>query len=452
MAVLSRVLALRTLTSTSAGLAFSCVNFLACVQLAQAVGGAGGAWIALLTAGLLCSLGAFYFSELNGMYPSAAALRLWMNRAVGETFALTVTFLYLSTILWVIAADTFVLAVTTQAGVPAVPGLVWIFLFLGAALAANLRGVKIAGLLQDATTFTLLGTMALVSLAALARRGFHLAAPFSFGGGPVPLAGPLHFLQAVAVGIFIYMGFEWITPLAEESKDHRRLPTAMFLGLTLVGGGFILFTLAETNLLPASGLAGSLVPQLLVGRTAFGDFGFWLMLAVSVVTALTTFNGGFVTASRFIYACGRERSLPPVFSRLNRHFVPDFALLVLGGASLVLAVLVYLTGEYTFLLGAGAALEAFIYAVAAWCVICLRRREPQTPRPFRIWGGTVVPWIGLVIFTLLSLLVATVNPWSVLFLLGLGALSAYYCLKVVPGLRQKYALPRRRRQPVATEK
>lgn len=56
--------------------------------MAQAVDGAGGA---LLTAGLLCTLAAFYFSELNGLYPSAAALRLWMAKAIGETSRLTLS-------------------------------------------------------------------------------------------------------------------------------------------------------------------------------------------------------------------------------------------------------------------------------------------------------------------------------------------------------------------------
>ncbi len=417
--------------------------------MAVHVGGSDAAWIALLTAGLLCSLAAFYFSELNGLYPSAAALRVWMAKAIGDTFALVVTFLYIPAIVWVIAADTFVLAATAQAGFPAVPGLVWICFFLGAATLANLRGVKIAGLVQDATTFTLLGSLALISLASLARQGFHLTAPLTLGGGHSP--GPLNFIQAVAIGVFIYMGFEWITPMAEEANNPRRIPTAMFLGLSLVGGGFLLFTLAMTNLIPVASLAKSLVPQLLVGHAAFGPFGFWWMLVVSVVTAMTTFNGGFVTASRFIYACGRDRSLPPVFARLNRHLVPDFALEVLLSVSFALSLIVFLTGDYTFLLGAGAALEAFVYAVAAYCVIVLRRQEPEWPRPFCIWGGTFVPWSGVVLFTLLGLVAGIANPWSLPFLAGLAALSVFYCLKVVPNLRRKYAPPRRRPLPAAME-
>ncbi len=405
--------------------------------------GANGAWIALLTAGILCAMSALFFAELNGLYPSAAAIRVWMGKAIGETFAVTATFLYMTTVIWVIAADSFVLAKAVQAGIPSVPGLVWIVLFLGVATLANLRGVKVAGLVQDLTTFTLLGSLAVISIASLSHQGFRIAAPLSFGGG-AGAAGPLHFLQAVSLGVFIYIGFEWITPMAEEATNSRLIPKGMFFGLALVGIGFILFTLAMTNLIPAQRLGQSLVPQLIVGREAFGAFGFWWMLAVSAVTAMTTFNGGFVTASRFIYAAGRERSLPPVFSRLNRHLVPDFALLALFGLTLALAVVVYLTGAYYLLLYAGAALEALMYAVAAYCVIALRRREPNRSRPFRIWGGTVVPWIGLVLFTVLGLGAGMTDYWSLVFLAVLAVLVLYYGVKVVPRLRQKY-LPARRR-------
>ena len=34
------------------------------------------------------------------------------------------------------------------------------------------------------------------------------------------------------------------------------------------------------------------------------------MAGVTAVTALNTFNGGFITASRFIYGTAREGSLP----------------------------------------------------------------------------------------------------------------------------------------------
>ena len=54
----------------------------------------------------------------------------------------------------------------------------------------------------------------------------------------------------------------------------------------------------------------SAYPQLYLGIAALGHSGLWVMAGVTAVTALNTFNGGFITASRFIYGTAREGSLP----------------------------------------------------------------------------------------------------------------------------------------------
>jgi amino acid transporter len=308
---LRRVLRLPTIVSTSAGLAFAAINFLALVQVATLMAG-DSAWLAIVTAGVLCLLAAGVFGELNAIMPSAAGIRLWTRQGISDGFSLTFTLLYLTTILAVIAADSFILAQAIEAGIPQVPGLLWIVLFLFAALLFNLRGVKMAGRVQDTTTYVLLASLVLIAIAAIAHSHSAWHTPFSPGGG---------YLQAVAVGVFVFVGFEWVTPLAEEVTDSRLIPKGMFIAIGLIAIAFGLFILAMTHLLPAGSLGKTLVPQLLIGRTAFGTFGFWWMLLVTVITAGTTFNGSFVSASRLLYALARERSLPGWFSALNDRFV-----------------------------------------------------------------------------------------------------------------------------------
>ncbi len=54
------------------------------------------------------------------------------------------------------------------------------------------------------------------------------------------------------------------------------------------------------------------------------------MAAVTAVTALNTFNGGFITASRFIYGTAREGSLPRQLAQLNDRAVPWVPVVILG--------------------------------------------------------------------------------------------------------------------------
>ena len=53
-----------------------------------------------------------FFGELNGLYPTAAAIRLYMKRSMDDRAALTITFTYMTTIVLVIAADAFIVGRT----------------------------------------------------------------------------------------------------------------------------------------------------------------------------------------------------------------------------------------------------------------------------------------------------------------------------------------------------
>ncbi len=441
--LLQRVLGFRTIVSTSAGLAFAAVNFLAVLAI---LGSARGilAPIAILGAGALCMLAVAIFGELNGTLPSAAGIRVWTLRGLGDPFSLAFTLLYLGTVLAVIAADGFVLAAALRAALPAVPGALWILLFLTGALIANLRSVRTAGAVQDLTTYALLAALVLVGLAALRAPG-HLP--------PVPAAWPAGLFGGLALAVFVFMGFEWVTPLAEEVRRPAQMPQGLALAVLLLAVAFGLFALVAGRLpgVAASGLA----PQLTVGRAALGAAGFWIMLGVTVVTAGTTFNGGFVAASRLLYALGRSGFLPAPVGRLNARFVPARALWVLYGVSVALTLLVFATGRYLILINAGAALECAMYVVAALALLGLRRRMPEAPRTWTAPGGRWVPIAAIAVFGGLGIgaLLAADNlplpgvPWTAVLLvaLSLGAWR-YAALRLRARARERAGRPAPRPQ------
>src|SRR5205807_8407957 len=126
----------------------------------------------------------------------------------------------------------------------------------------------------------------------LVRHGFHLHAPF----GAFGKTGNL--IQAVAVGVFVYSGFEWVTPMSEEVRDTGPIPLGMFVAIGLLCLSYTTFTLASTTTLHVASHAvqTSPVPQMLFARRALGDWGVGLMLAATLVTGVMTFNGGIATA------------------------------------------------------------------------------------------------------------------------------------------------------------
>ncbi len=435
---LRRSLGFRTVVSTSAGLAYAAISLLGCIQLAAYLAG-DSAWLALLIAGALACLAAFCFSELNALYPSAAAIRLYIKSAYNENAALTVAFGYLLTVVAVIAADSYVVGRAISFVFPGTPTLVWILLILALATGANLFGIRIAGLLQDVTTYLLLISLAIISILALAKGGFHLHTPLA------AVNSPFNLFNAVAVGVFVFSAFEWVTPLAEEVTETTMIPRAMFLALGLLLVSYALFTLASTNLLGIGALCQhigaadqtcSAVPQMLLGRAALGQVGVYWMLGATLLTGVMTFNGGFATASRFLYAAAREDTLPPFFARISVRAVPWAAVVALAVASAAVAVVITQTGAFNILILVGAVLEALIYAVAGLCVIQLRRRQPTAARSFRIPLGWTIPIATVVIFGALGLaagVTPTVAP--LIITVVIFALTYGYVRLGVPRLR-----------------
>ncbi|HUC37981.1 MAG TPA: APC family permease [Acidimicrobiales bacterium] len=435
---LRRAIGLRTVVSTSTGLAFAALEYLAAAGLVAYVAGDSG-WIAVAVAGLLALVAWGFFGELNGMFPTAAAIRLYMKRSMDDRAALLITFTYMTTIVLVIAADAFIVgsAIAHVLSQSKWVSAAWIVALIALAVASNLRGVRVAGSVQDLATYTVLAVSVLVAATALVRSPHPLSFPLS----------PLHghsagdFVEAVALGVFLYSAFEWVTTSAEEVRRPEHVHRGMFIAVLLLFGVCALMTTAMSHVLTSYQLHLA-YPQLLLGRAAMGRAGVWLMAVITAITALNTFNGGFITASRFIYATAREGSLPPALARLNDRAVPWVPVVGLGSVSLAVALVVAASGSWEVLVAVGAALEAMIYAVAAFCVARLRGRLPDEHRPFRLRGARVLGGAGVAVFGALAVTasVSVANRFDIVPLVviaGCAALSALYVFKLMPGVQAK---------------
>jgi len=446
-------------TATSAGLAFAAIDYLGVVSILAYAPGATAA-LAIGIGLLLVLLVAGLFSELNGLFPTAAGIRLYLGRAVGDRTALAVTFTYMTTVVLVIAADAFLIgaAVSHVLHEPSALAYLWIAVLLGLATAANLAGVRLAGALQSVVTYTVLAGTAVLSVIALAHPGTPLSHPFSILGN-----GAFSGVQAIAFALFLYAAFEWVTTTAEEARTPRVITRALFLAPLAIWIVATVFALSLAHLVPEPMLHGSKFPQLLLGRAALGTLGELWMLALTVLTALNTFNGGFLVASRFIYAAAREGNLPRQFAYLNLRAVPWVAVCSLAVVSAVVAAVVFATGQWLVLVSVGAAIEAGVYALASLCVLVLRRRDLR-PRPFRLVAATPLSIVGMVVFSAFFLATGLsdpknahrLSPTPIAIIAVLAAGSTLYVRLVMPGVRARAdarsaaARPKRRPERPAT--
>jgi len=442
LAQLKKVLSLRTVVATGAGLAFCSSTFVAQVQVAGFVAG-DSAWMTILISGLLCMLAATCFSELNGQLPSAAGIRLYFSRAFNEKTALTVSFLYMAVITGVIGAESFILGSMLHEVIPCVSPFVWVLLMLAAVTAINLRGIKIYGGFQDAVTYGMIASLVLMALLAFAANGFHFTTPLAPGSAE-------GLINAVALGIFLFLGFEWVTPLAEEVTDSSLISKGMLYAVGLLSVVYAFFTVAMTSMVPKGTLVASPIPHFIFAESVLGKPGVVWILIISLAATITTFNAGIVSVSRFMYASARENVLPKIFAKISmRYFTPWVSILTLFGIGVFLSAVIFITERYMVLVNMAAAMESIVYALAGLAVIFLRRKEPDAERPYKIKGGVIIPGLIALVFSALAAAVLTTETRAALYI-GLGFLISFaYVSSIVPYLRRearKAAAGRRRRR------
>jgi len=436
---LKRSIGLATVISTSAGLTFASSTFLVVVQVACYLAG-DAAWIAIVLAGLLCALAAAAFSELNGMWPSVNGIRLYIHRAFGEKISLVVALTYMSGVTLVVGTEAYVLSHVLSAALPSITPPWWIFGMLTLATLFNFRGLKIAGTFQSVVTFSVVASIVTMSVLALAHAHFTVPQPLHTGG-----AGPI--FQAVGVAIFLFVGFEWVTPLADEVKSARAIPIGMFVAVSLLVMVYALITtamfagppgVARTALFGTSG-ARQPIPHVVFAQAAFGPVGRWCMIGTSLCMSLTTFNAGLMGISRFLYGMARDQVLPKGLANVSARFsTPDRAVFLVYVIALFVSALVYWTQRFVLLVNLAAGTEAFIYAFAAACVIALRLKDRDRERPFRMVGGVFLPALTALLFVAIGIGVFAqpgIEFWGAgLLLLGLAAAWWIYV--------QFFALPR----------
>ena len=445
---LKRVLSLHVVVATSAGLTLSVSTFVAAVQVAGFVLG-DSAWLAILIGGALCLLSAACFSELNGLLPTANGIRLYFSRAFNDQTSMVVSLTYMTVVIvGVIGAESYIIAHVLSGMLPMVPPYFWVVLMILAVTGINIRGIKLAGVFQEIVTYGLLASLVVFSLLALSKVGFHLEKPFTPGSAD-------GLLTAVAMGVFLYVGFEWVTPLAEEVLDAKYITKGMMIAIGLLSVTYALFTVAMTALVPKEALLQAAAPHMVFARTVAGAPGAVWMAVLSLAATVTTFNAGLISISRFMYASAREQVLPAVFSRLNLRFLtPWVAISAICGLGLVVSAITVFSGRYLVLLKVAAATESLVYVLAGLAVLRLRRLLPEAPRPYLIKGGALVPVLTAVVFALLAGAVLLEDPVALLILGAVLILVVVYVNTAVPYLKRKRAErkpPSRRRRPPKAE-
>jgi APA family basic amino acid/polyamine antiporter len=207
-------------------------------------------------------------------------------------------------------------------------------------------------------------------------------------------------LAAALQGAFwAYDGWAKITFIAGEVKDpQRNIPRALFLGMMIVTGLYLLMNAAYAYVQPIDAMAQSKLVAADLADRCFSGGGRWIAVAVMISTAGCA-NAMILASARVHFAMAERGVFPRCLAVVHhRHHTPGASLWVQGAWSTMLLF----SGTFDMLTDTLVFVSWIFYAASAYGVFVLRRKEPDTPRPYKVPGYPVVPWV-VVGFALLFL-------------------------------------------------
>jgi APA family basic amino acid/polyamine antiporter len=142
-----------------------------------------------------------------------------------------------------------------------------------------------------------------------------------------------------------------------------------------------------------------------------------LITLLSIVSLVPLLNAIMMIGARIMFGLGRDGLIWKRMATVNAGGTPTVAMVI----TTIVSVGLIATGTFQRLIALTAFWLAANYCACCVALIVLRRREPQTPRPFRAWG---YPWsaaivvIGAVVF-LAAVLIG--DTWNGLAAIGLTA-------------------------------
>ena len=407
------------------------------------VGGAGPGFALLLLIILPFVWGlpqALVCSELGAAIPEDGGLYRWSRRANGEFMGFQTGWWW---VLSIFVDSAVYIALTSDYMQNWFGFNDWVRWGIAVALIAVFAYINIRGLQLAASVLVVLQVIVFVPFAALAVIGLANWHRNPFGMMLLPgksLIGGVG--VALAVGIWMYSGFESISTMAGEIKRPKYvIPRAIMITLPVVLGFYVLSTmggLASAAQFARWGTEGSDALDFMgVGAVVGGQVLRYLFFAAMLAGNFALFLAFLAAGARPAFVLSRDKLLPGFLGKTSKKYgTPYAAILLMAGVDALLVR----WGFATLIV-----IDVFLLMLAHITIyisaVRLRVKEPDLPRPFKIPLGTV----GLAVMCAVPITVAVLamspfgNGWNYFIGGSVAALTgppAYFLFKKIYGGRR----------------
>jgi len=399
-----------------------------------AEGPQGLTWMAILAVAFFLPYG-LLVAELGSSFPVQGGPYVWTRLAFGRLTAGVNQLLYwISNPVWVGGSLCIVALTTWEEFFSPLPGA-WkyvaglVFIWGGAlAVVQSVRVGKWVPIAGAVGRIVLLAVFLVSALIYAAEHGVHALPAGEF----VPTY--VGFVALVPVLIFNYVGFELPSSAAEEMRNPRRdipfsilrsgFATLVLYGIPILG---ILFVLPSEGITRLGGFidackavftvyGGQVAADGTVTLTGAGTVFGGIAAAGLIIALLTSGVTWAMGAHRAQAVACADGAGPAWLGHISEKYGTPVRVNLLSAVlgSILLVVALNLTqgdGEKYFAAGLGLTISTtFIsYVITFPSLLVLRRKYPDTPRPYVVPGGRIGAWVvtvlatGLVAFTVVVL-------------------------------------------------
>ena len=401
---LTRTLTARDVAVITVGTVIGSGIFLTPGGVLRSSGSVGVSLLVWLGGGLLTLLGALTYAELGCSRPGAGGLYAYIRDAFGPTAAFTFGW----TLFVVIASGSLAaLAVAAGDNLAAVmplgtvgKKLVAVAIIAGIAV-VNVRGTRGSANVLGVATALKVGVLALL-IVALPLMGTGWSQVTTVW--PEQVTGPVLSggLVAMVSVLWAYEGWQYATFIGGEVIDpQKNFPRGLVLG---TGALLTIYVLVNVGYLAALGperLANSSAVASESVGAVFGPVAARLIAIPVLVAIVSAAHGLTLTATRVFHSMAADGAFFARMGEVHPRFgTPATSIVALCMWSAILAV----SGTFNTLLTYVVFVSWIFYGLGGACLIVLRRREPDLPRPMKVPGYPITP-----IVFVLSALVIVVN-------------------------------------------
>ncbi|WP_068547645.1 amino acid permease [Thalassotalea crassostreae] len=244
-------------------------------------------------------------------------------------------------------------------------GFVWFLVLI------NLQGVKAAGNVQVVSTLLKVIPMFIIVIVALFYINVSHFTPFNLSA-----ESDLSAISSTAVlTLWAFLGMESANNAAGEvDEPETNVPKAAVYGTLIAASLYIPGTIAIFGLIEPSVLAQSNAPFADAAAILWGDWAYYAVAAVAVISCFGALNGWTLCVGQIAMSASKGGLFPKVFSERSKNGVPAKGVVI---SSFLVSVLVLMnfnqkmTEQFTFIILLSTLASVFPYLICSFANIKL---------------------------------------------------------------------------------